>query len=85
MVETVDIAAFLHGLACGWPSSNVVLLLSDEPPLPSGKIDIDEASWVVGLFCIGGLIGNLVFGYITNNYGRKEPLLATAIPCIVRT
>lgn len=81
--RSVNILSLLYGIALGWPSSNVVLLLSDESPLPSGKLNIDEASWVVGLLCVGGFIGNLLFGYITDKFGRKEPLLSLALPCTV--
>lgn len=40
-------------------------------------------SWIASLICIGGLIGNILFRFITNSYGRKWPLCAMSIPVIV--
>lgn len=57
--------------------------MSDETPLPSGKITMDEASWIVSYVYIGGIIGNMMFGYITNRFGRKWPLIIITIPIIV--
>lgn len=58
------------------------LLMSDETPL-SHKIDWDEATWIASLLSIGSMFGNIFFGYITNKFGRKIPLIVTAIPTIV--
>lgn len=60
-----------------------ILLMSDESPLPSGKISMEEATWITSLLQVGALICNIVFGYISNNYGRKIPLLVISIPMIV--
>lgn len=71
------------GAACGWPSPGNLLLMSDESPLPTGRITIDEASWISSLLCVGGLSGNLIYGWVTERFGRKYPLLFLAIPQIV--
>lgn len=69
----------------GWTSSSFLLLMSDdESPLPSGKITLEEASWIAGINNIAAFFGNLIFGYITPRYGRKIPLLFIAIPNMVR-
>lgn len=81
--RTVNVLSMVYGIGFGWASPNVVLLLSDESPLPSGKLNMEEASWVVGLLFVGAINGNLLFGYITNRFGRKNPLLLLAVPCIV--
>lgn len=44
---------------------------------------MDEASWIVSYVYIGGIIGNMMFGYITNRFGRKWPLIIITIPIIV--
>lgn len=57
--------------------------MSNDSPLPTGKIDMDEASWIASLICVGGIVGNVIFGYIANKFGRKIPLLLIPIPMIV--
>ncbi|XP_055308413.1 facilitated trehalose transporter Tret1-like [Sitodiplosis mosellana] len=79
----VNIFLMCYGVTCGWASPSIILLMSDETPLPSGKITMDEASYVASLICIGGLIGNIVFGFITNKFGRKIPLLFLTLPAII--
>lgn len=79
----MNLLALSFGFACGWASPNISLLKSEQSPLPSGKITMDEGSWIVSLMCIGGALGNFCFGYMTNKFGRKRPLIAMAIPNIV--
>lgn len=43
----------------GWSSPAIVLLTSDESPLPSGKISMVEGSWIASLTNLGGLVGNI--------------------------
>lgn len=74
-----------YGVVGGWSSPSILLLMSSDSPLPSGKITMDQASWIASLLCIGGLIGNLLFGFIANVFGRKMPLVLISIPAIVRT
>lgn len=72
------------GVTCGWSSSSLVLLQSENSPLPTGKITADEASLIAALMSAGGLIGNLIITGLTERYGRRMPLLLFAIPQIVR-
>lgn len=41
-VCTVSLQSICFGIACGWSSPNIPLLKSDETPLSSGKITMDE-------------------------------------------
>lgn len=43
-----------HGLCCGWTSPNILILTSDDSPLPSGPITMKEASSVASILCLGG-------------------------------
>lgn len=70
-------------MACGWPSPSIFLLLSDETPLPTGRITIEEASWVASSMSIGSLAGNILAGYLTHKYGRKKTIIFIAFPTIV--
>lgn len=42
-----------------------------------------QTSWATSLLSVGALICNIVFGYITSNFGRKIRLLTIIIPMIV--
>lgn len=44
---------------------------------------MDEASWMNAQLALGALTGNIFFGYITNSFGRKVPLMIMAVPMIV--
>lgn len=79
----MDLLFFGYGITCGWTSPSLMILKSDESPLPTGKITMEEASWVASLVNAGGALGTLFFGPITNKFGRKNPLIAVAIPTIV--
>lgn len=61
-----------------------ILLTSDDTPLPSGVITMDQASWITSLLSIGALFSNIVFGFIANHLGRKILLVLIGIPMIVR-
>lgn len=60
-----------------------MILKSDKSPLPTGKITVEEASWVASLVNAGGVFGTLFFGPITNKFGRKNPLIVITGPTIV--
>lgn len=60
-----------------------ILLTSNDTPLPSGAITMDQASWITSLLSIGALFSNIVFGFLANNFGRKILLLLIGIPMIV--
>lgn len=79
----MNLLTLSYGITCGWPSPNILILTSDETPLPSGKITIDEASWIASLTCLGSIVGNIVFGYLTGKFGRKNPLIFLTIPTVI--
>ncbi|XP_055302940.1 uncharacterized protein LOC129568722 [Sitodiplosis mosellana] len=79
----VNLLSISYGVSGGWASPSIILLMSDETPLPSGKITMEEASWIVSLVYLGGIPGNMVFGFITNRFGRKWPLIIATIPIII--
>lgn len=70
-------------MLCDITSPSLMILKSDESPLPTGKITMDEASWVASLINAGGAFGTFFFGVVTNKFGRKNPLIAITIPTIV--
>lgn len=74
---------FLFGIMNGWSSPAIYLFSSDDSPLPTGKITLDEASWITSLQAAGMAIGSMFVGRLTNRYGRKWPLILLTIPSIV--
>lgn len=71
------------GVLEGWSSPSTILLTSDETPMPFGKISMDEVSWIVALPALGCLLGSICFGFITNIFGRKVPLIIITVPMII--
>lgn len=72
-----------YGTVCGWPSAAFLVLQSVDSPLETGVLSLAESSWVGSVMCIGGLIGNLVFGMLANRFGRKRSLVLAGLPLIV--
>lgn len=72
-----------YGIISGWMSPTLPILTSAESPLPLGAITMDEATWVASTAAIGALPGNIIFGFVIKNCGRKWPLVASSIPLIV--
>lgn len=80
----VNLIIMAHGAGVGWSAASMTVLNSDDNPLPLGKLDMNTISWIASLLSLGGLIGNISFGFITNRFGRKIPLLFVATLVIVR-
>lgn len=79
----MNLLTVTYGISCGWPAPMMSVLESDETPLPSGPLTLDETSSIASYVCFGGLIGNLLFGFSMNVFGRKISLLFMALPAIV--
>ena len=75
----VNIIAISYGALCGWPSSALPFLQSEESPLNEGPISNEAASWIGSIICIGGLIGNFFFGWLASALGRKVGLNVSAL------
>merc|ERR1711994_880463 len=43
-------------------------------------VDMEEGSWIAGIFGIGAIFGALLSAYLGNQYGRKMSLILLAIP-----
>lgn len=79
----VNLAIMGYGAFEGWTSPSIISLTSPNTLFPSGQISIEQASWLASVHCIGGLFGNIMFGYIINRYGRRLPLILITFPIIV--
>lgn len=79
----VNLLTIGYALTIGWISSAFLLYDSDDSPLPSGRVSMSEIAWIGSIIGIGGLIGTIVMGWCSDQFGRKNSLLAMAIPQIV--
>lgn len=61
---TMNLLAFSYGATCGWASSSIPILRSDDTPLETGPISISDASWIASGNCFGGFFGNLLVGWV---------------------
>lgn len=81
----VNFIGFSFGWSCSWANVNFLELQSPETSLEDGPISYDQASLLMSLICVGGLIGNLTYLWALETFGRKKPILFLSVPIIVRT
>ncbi|XP_055304889.1 facilitated trehalose transporter Tret1-like isoform X2 [Sitodiplosis mosellana] len=78
-VIIANLISLCHGMAIGWLSPNLPKLQSDDSPLQT-KMTLSEISWIGSCFSIGAILGNCVFGIVSNFIGRKNTLCILALP-----
>lgn len=69
-----------HGTVIGWFSPVTPLLLSKGTPLATGPLTPAQLSWIGSVTSFGGLVGPIIFGYITSRIGSKRTLFLLTIP-----
>lgn len=69
-----------HGCAVGWLSPFLPYLKSTNSHLTTGPITSEDASWIGSLLAAGGIVGAIVFGNITEKFGKKIALFLLVIP-----
>lgn len=79
----VNLCTIGYGLSVGWMASAFLIYDSENCPLPSGRVPIEEIAWAASILGIGGLLGTVAVGWIADRVGRKASLLAMAVPQIV--
>lgn len=67
----------------GWLSPAIPILKSKETPLQSGPLTLEQTMWLGGVYHIGAILGNCVFGVLVNYFGRITPMSLLAFPNIV--
>lgn len=50
---SANVIVLAQGCSAGWMSPSLLDLLSDDSPLPNGKLTLEEASWIGSLFSLG--------------------------------
>lgn len=76
--------AGIFGVVIGWTGGNLLLLESADTPLASGPITVDEKSWICSLQAFGAIASVLIFGFLSERFGRKKSILLIGVPQTVR-
>ncbi|XP_041779820.1 facilitated trehalose transporter Tret1-like isoform X3 [Anopheles merus] len=82
----VNLLGVSYGMISGWSSSALPTLQTsagDERLLESGAITLQQASWIGGALCLGGIVGTLVGGAIVDRLGRKWTAWIAGLPLVV--
>ncbi|KAG5682757.1 hypothetical protein PVAND_012090 [Polypedilum vanderplanki] len=79
----MSLLAFSYGCTCGWTSSAIVILQSNDTPLITGPINSEQAGWIGSSIGIGGFVANFFFGWLSERVGRKVSLYCVVIPQIL--
>lgn len=82
-VEKGNLLTVTYGACCAWASVSYIELQENKSVLPSGPLTENEASLMVAILNAGGLAGNILFVYIAEKFGRRNPLFYLAIPQLV--
>lgn len=77
---TVNILQIGFGAVLGWPSASLLVLESKDSPLPTGPLNVEQKSTVSAITYLGGALGCVFFGWASNKYGRKKPMMGAAFP-----
>lgn len=82
-IVCANLITLSHGCILGWLSPFLPLLKSPDSPLDGGAVTLDEASWIGAIICVGGVIGNFMFGMLVNYSGCKRAISCLAFPQVV--
>ncbi|XP_075224989.1 facilitated trehalose transporter Tret1-like [Lycorma delicatula] len=78
-----NLAPFSIGVMTGWTSPMQPLLMSQNPPVGSTPFTTDDISWVGSINAVGGVIGTLFWGKVSDKLGRKKTGYLTILPFII--
>lgn len=76
----MNLITLSHGCAVGWLSPFIPYLTSTESHLTTGPVTSEDISWIGSLLSIGGLIGTIAFGTITQKIGKRGAMFLLVIP-----
>lgn len=71
------------GCAMGWLSMAIPLLGSDDSPLETGKLSVNDISWIGSVVCLGALTGNFLAGIIVTLIGTRHTIFLIGFPQLV--
>lgn len=78
-----NLLTFSFGMASGWSTINFNELQSGNSTLPTGPLNLEEASLVVSLINVGGFAGNWITLPMSHIFGIKRTIHLFGVPLIV--
>lgn len=78
-----NLASFSIGVMTGWTSPMQPLLMSENPPVGDIPFTKSDISWIGSINAVGGVIGTLFWGRVSDKLGRKKTGYLIAIPFII--
>ncbi|XP_068984623.1 facilitated trehalose transporter Tret1-like isoform X2 [Bombus flavifrons] len=79
-ILTCSIMSGCIGFVIGWNSPSIVILMSEDSPIP---VTASSVSTLVAVVAIGHMLAPPINIFIVDKFGRKNTLLFTALPLLV--
>lgn len=80
---SANLGSFSIGVMTGWTSPMQPLLMSDNPPVGINPFTKSDISWVGSINAVGGVIGTLFWGRVSDILGRKKTGYLIIMPFII--
>lgn len=68
----------------GWVTLAIPLLRSNASPLDTGKITIEEMSWIASIMPLGAIAGNCFCGIFVALFGARHTIVLIGFPQLVK-
>lgn len=68
------------GFVVGWNSPSIVILMSEDSPIP---VTASSVSTLVAVVAVGHMLAPPINIFIVDKFGRKNTLLFSALPLLV--
>lgn len=72
----MNLAVLSYGIAFGWCSPSLPVLMSENSHLLTGPITAEEGSWISSIICLGLTLGAVLSGPMSARLGRIRLLIA---------
>ncbi|XP_043514498.1 facilitated trehalose transporter Tret1-like [Frieseomelitta varia] len=79
-ISTCSIMSGCMGFVIGWNSPSIVILMSEDSPIP---VTASSISTLVAIVAFGHMLAPLINTLIVDKFGRKNTLLLSGLPVIV--
>lgn len=74
---------FAHACLAGWIATAFPLLQSEDTPLESGPITVEQTSWLGSLMPLGAVVGTFLYGFIAGWFGIRWTMMLLCIPSLI--